>query len=1299
MAFLTTGDLHSWANQKEAADLLPAWIERTVKAGLESYDEMRFLKGAFNNLPGIDGRVRGAKVREEFRQFIPEGDSIWEFSVKATSKSKVKGDAKKRIESEPGWTPETTTIVFVTPRGISKVTDLKKELERKAKWKEVRIIDGQSLFDWLNLCPIEALSWAAAIHGVDTGGLKTLDTTWTELVGLTAPKLTKEIIIAKREEASAALAKLLQGEPRHIFVRGDSEFEAKAFVLATLQRDDCRAAKARTLVGLNYATALAASRLAPSVFVVGAEGRSTTTALDEKHRHHVVVTYGDPLPTPPGAIELDRPQRWDFAKALEEAARLSEDEAERLARECGSSVTVMCRRKPSGLAADPWWADGPAGGFLRPLILLGRWDASNSQDRLLIEEITQRSWDDLQRELLAYVDRDDSPFLREGQIWALRSHVDSFVVLAARLGDVELKHFFNVVKTTFSPQTPLITNEESDDLFEAPTGPSEWIRDGIAQALLLFAVRGPFLRPNLSCPILVRGTQDQWGHGPPEAFVQALVAELVALGPHRQLYKSIQEQYAVLIEACPDPLLSALELWLEGNPDEARLILGAKRGLLRDWPDVTELLWGLEVIGWSPEHLARVASIFARLAELHDDSEQRAESNRPLEALSRILMWWSPQTFASLAERLSVIDDVARAYPEIGWKLLWEMRPSGSMIQWPTVKPQMRDFAPSRVELLTNRVVHDGLVGVIERILTAAGTNISRWVDVVGSMSTFPPLQREETRARLDEIIENGLSDEERMFLWEALRDEIARHRTYARTDWALDSNELSKFEELLSRLAPTDEVAKVKWLFDDWLPDLEEELDDASKVQDRIDRRRKAAVRSILDLAGSEGIVRLAEITKFPAFVGSAAGSVIGDLETVKEIAKSALVNTKLDVRFIQSLLWAAAAGSGVASGLQSALYLTELVSWAKRAQVTPARIASMLTWLPAEEDSWKFISDLGPEIETNFWMEVPPPYDLTDERLSKILLEKMIDAGRAGELADMVAFGKITLEANDAIALLDAVIDQIASSASTSARAPRSLREFLRYLSERRDIRDEDLARREILLVPALGYHHGLDLRLFRLLGKDPVFFVSLICQVYRPASQKGQHDAVDDKAKQLASHAYRLLNSWRHHLNPQARRSGDRDTAEYIRPFPGERADGSVDEAELMDWVTKARNAAVNEDRANVTDNEIGQLLAHSPSDLEDQTWPAKAVRIVIEVHHSKQLESGIVNEQFNRRGLHGVVEGGKEEQQFSDQAKVWAKSVGMRWPKTQKVLVALSKMWEADRDRAIEWEKVRRLRQQL
>jgi hypothetical protein len=308
--------------------------------------------------------------------------------------------------------------------------------------------------------------------------------------------------------------------------------------------------------------------------------------------------------------------------------------------------------------------------------------------------------------------------------------------------------------------------------------------------------------------------------------------------------------------------------------------------------------------------------------------------------------------------------------------------------------------------------------------------------------------------------------------------------------------------------------------------------------------------------------------------------------------------------------------------------------------------------------------------------------------------LTTKMLGAGRPVELSHIAAFGKLALDPLNALTLLDAVISDM-SSETVRRVVPRNLQGFLGYLSARKDIGDVELAQRELRVLPALGYHHGLDLRLYKVLAEDPSLFIEFVCQVYRPEKDQGPPHDVNDESRALATRAFQILASWHHRLNPSERRANT--DASAGRPFPGEDAGGSIDSGKLMAWVSTARTKAKEADRLNTADFEIGQLLAYSLSDPDQDVWPVKAVRAVIETHYSKDLERGLLNELFNKRGVHGVVEGGKEEQGFVDEATRWAKAVKKQSRHTHAVLTALAKMWGKERERAVEWERQRKLAQ--
>ena len=85
-----------------------------------------------------------------------------------------------------------------------------------------------------------------------------------------------------------------------------------------------------------------------------------------------------------------------------------------------------------------------------------------------------------------------------------------------------------------------------------PTGYSDWLREGLATTLLLFAVWSEPAQINLA------GETGQ-------VFANRVLGELPGLKSDYRLLTSLRNELPLLAEAAPDPLLSALEQMLEGN--------------------------------------------------------------------------------------------------------------------------------------------------------------------------------------------------------------------------------------------------------------------------------------------------------------------------------------------------------------------------------------------------------------------------------------------------------------------------------------------------------------------------------------------------------------------------------------------------------------------------------------------------------------------------------------------------------------------------------------------------------------
>jgi hypothetical protein len=275
----------------------------------------------------------------------------------------------------------------------------------------------------------------------------------------------------------------------------------------------------------------------------------------------------------------------------------------------------------------------------------------------------------------------------------------------------------------------------------------------------------------------------------------------------------------------------------------------------------TGLLWALETLAWDPSHLRRVALILAKLARIDPGGRL---SNRPINSLRAIFLSWTPCTNAPLKARLAALDTIISREPGIGWELIVKLLPKNHDTSGPTAKPRFREAGASERETLTDGLIWESQREIVSRALDLVGNNPSRWTTIIKELSNFEaPL-----RIRALELVDDFLgrtTEEGRYEVWAALHDELNRHKTFAKSHWALPSSELSQFEAIVKRHEPSDPIVSEAWLFDDWSPDIPGKLDSDGGVinvrDDVVETARREAICKVLDHGGTDAVLALAAI------------------------------------------------------------------------------------------------------------------------------------------------------------------------------------------------------------------------------------------------------------------------------------------------------------------------------------------------------------------------------------------------------------------------------------------------------
>ncbi|UCE27103.1 MAG: hypothetical protein JSW52_12270, partial [Candidatus Coatesbacteria bacterium] len=287
-------------------------------------------------------------------------------------------------------------------------------------------------------------------------------------------------------------------------------------------------------------------------------------------------------------------------------------------------------------------------------------------------------------------------------------------------------------------------------------------------------------------------------------------------------------------------------------------------------------------------------------------------------------------------------------------------------------------------------------------------------------------------------------------------------------------------------------------------------------------------------------------------------------------------------------------------------------------------------------------------------------------DERTLAFILERLLEVGRVLDALSLAATfrAEVYIESQFLLRLLGLVPSSIVKEdpRPDTSMIAYSIKELFDVLRKRTDVERFEVAKAEYALLPLLTAPWDIqNLVLHKMLSDDPRFFIDLICDIYKPASG-GQETEIDEYKLTKAEYGYDLLQSW--------------------KTIPGTDSQGVIRESELSKWVTDARVLAKQKDRADITDQAIGRILAYAPNDPVDGAWPHQAVRNILESTESQHIKIGLTVEIHNKRGVvkKEVFEGGKQEQVLASQWREWADIVKPQWPFTGSILVDIAEDWE-------------------
>ncbi len=1251
-------DLSEWANRTDGAVSLPTLISHLIRATHGPGIKLRFPADEGVRHSGWDGYTS----TDAGSTYVPEGEAGWEIgSQRSNIAQKATEDYRKRSANADQIDPAQSTYVFVTPRHWSKKNEWATARRNEGVWKDVRAYDANDLVHWLEQTPAIGL-WLATRLGKRPAGARQLADVWEEWSLATKWPLTEELVLSDRDEDAAAVLQWLRAAPSVLSLQSTTAEEVMAFFHATLgmlPEEVAADYRVRTLV-LTSANAARDLVNAPGPLIIVLSEPEPGLARSLAQRGHYVLQAYDDRPISRGEVRrLKRPSRENISAALESAG-ISQPRAEALARDSARNLAILRRLIPAAPGRDPpVWAQRPPPRALIAALLVGGWDEDSDGDKFQFSELAGQTYQDAVVALAPFVGDLDRPLQKIGSTWRVASPLDAWFYLAPYLTGADVDRFEAAAHAVLGSADPRFEMEPDERWMASAKGVhreySGLMRHGIGEVLILLALRG----------------NDAHVVGDTSTRADRIVEKLLR-GADPQRWWSLSRDFRLLAEASPNTFLSAIEDSLDQTDPPIRSLFGADDDGMFGTEHLSDLLWALESLAWSPELMPRVSHVLARLDGIDNPPGRRA--NRPSNSLREIHLLWIPQTFATLAQRLKAIDLIRKREPEAAWKLMLGILPQGHDMSTPSPMPRWRDFSVDRVETVTYGLIGRGAAAITNRLLEDVGARPDRWVQI---LDRFPDLAPDRTAgfAALQRAEGDITNADGRAQIWRRLRHVLHQHRRFSDAEWSMPSEDLDQLEVMYERFAPADTFEQIAWLFDQNV-----ELPNPSKLgwkgeQREVDAARVSAAKEIHAESGTAGILALACLVEAPSFIGKALYDGGVRAAKLEDLIETSLRSENLNERAVgHGMIVSAVRELGKPWG--TALF-AKAESWGDDA------LLALLRAFPDHRWTWNLASEAGKEIEATYWRQIPVFWMSDDDEDVDYAIRKLISAGRARHAVALAGREcKARLSSQLLVELLRESVRQPFEDVggNDATMFQHYVEEILEVLDERSDIEKKELVSLEWNYLPLLAHSRRPPKVLMKALSEEPELFVQMLSAVYKSSQDNGvaAEDAKDpERARAIASQAWRLLDMWNR--------------------IPGTGDDGSIDAKLLEDWVKQARQLAKAAGRQDVADSRIGNMLSSSPIG-SDGNWPAEPVRHVIDLFRSKAMISGFLVGKLNRRGVtsRGPRDGGRLERQEARSYRQWANEIAFEHPDTASALNSLADSYERDashhdeRSERLDWE---------
>lgn len=1233
---LSSDDIDGWADQGSAPMLLPRLVRRLILAS-SSITSIDMAADGGVRVRGWDGVVRC----ETAGAFCPIGQSGWELSVEKAIRRKLRDDFDGRSLDPSPLVPAETTYVAVTARRYP--TDKAKweaEQRQQGGWKNVRMIDAEGLATWLEQCPSVA-SWFRAQLGHPVDDIRDLESYLEHWGRQTNPRFTAAIATAGRvRQAEDVQQWLLQPKPDHdiLTIHTEDTFdEPLVFAAGALQRLPELARDrllAQSVVVLSKsAFRWAAAQSKPLLIFPAFKDFSADLHFDRGHLIAPIVG------SPPPALEPKVRLAWLADPPLQQLlveAGLPKIEAERKVAAADGKLSAL--RQLCGHIERPAWASWTEEEALYAMLLAGKWHPGHAGDRDAIRSLGADP-DRVEQLCVQLQDQPSPPVRRElnehrQPTLQLTSPRTVWAELASGLTESRLQRFSEVIRAVLAEADPRCRAPEQPHAGKTPKY-SPTLRAGLARSLVMLSLHEERLPAGL--------------HG--RRWVRGLLRQL--LPSSWQQWASLAPLLPTLAEADPSGFLDLLEDSLHAGNDGIGRLMQTKT--LANYSPKMDLTAALELLGWSPELMPRVAYALAGLAAFEDGGTRERWSLVSMRAMVREEL---PQTLATVAERLAVLRKLFKKDPQFAWSLVRELLPRAQILHvsarpewqsWPL--PAADDRSHPVAEVLELRK------GVLALLMKHAQDDGVRWAELIDSLLRVPDAM---VAPVFDELeARHGRIQDDDAQIPSALRKRLWMLKGSQPTARTSLHNAIERTEQVYRRFVPARWVHRYGWVFrrTERMP---QRFDDYREEDKRREEMQESAMQAIWEQP--DPWQTLAELV---AWLGDESEKLARPLTRstgAAQFEKRLLDGPSFGPYAPIAPLFLVLRHASQAAASKYTVIGTLLSQGRQQEAVLVAQ-----RFAP-EPVLWDLLDTAGEPARSAYWRGAPAPGGDDPEQRGRGI-RNLLAAGALNQALAAAAWGVVPAPEDVLLQVLESARAAMIRAQTDETASPLQLREchyqigqVFELLENGTGLDPNALLRLEIFFLPLLRHSSHQPKLLWRTLAAQPEFFVQVLGLLYRTEEGSKKGPSQDPHEIARAEAAAEILDGW--------------------EGIPGGGLAADAREENLYQWTRAVIDAATKCKISAAAVIEVARVLSRAP-DGADGIWPCMAARRLLEEHVAGLLSS-LHDEGWNRRGVFtkAVGEGGDQERSLAASYRAAAKQVRIEFPETDRLLSGLADSYEKD-----------------